>query len=71
MLSYRVIILVALIVFVAISVVNAQAECDLICPRIYAPVCASNGQTYASECVMNGISCTNNLGLTVAHDGPC
>nr|KAI8753424.1 Agrin [Biomphalaria glabrata] len=56
---------------IALASVLAQAQCPMFCPRIYAPVCASNGQTYANECEMRLASCEKQLDLTLAKQGPC
>ncbi|CAF4878734.1 unnamed protein product [Pieris macdunnoughi] len=37
------------------------------CPKVKEPVCASDGQTYSSECMMN----CEAKELTVTRDGPC
>ncbi|KAK3084503.1 hypothetical protein FSP39_014441 [Pinctada imbricata] len=31
--------------------------CRLACPRIYRPVCGSNGRTYSNECALNAYGC--------------
>ena len=42
------------------------------CPKILAPVCASNGQTYESECIFKQLVCENNLDdLSIVRDRPC
>ncbi len=41
------------------------------CSRVATPVCASNGVTYANECVMKQLSCQFNLDLHVIRDGMC
>lgn len=43
-------------VFVLAQLDSAQAECDLAdstcpCPKIYKPICASNGETYNNPCI--------------------
>ncbi|MFZ4734855.1 MAG: Kazal-type serine protease inhibitor domain-containing protein [Bradymonadia bacterium] len=38
---------------------------ECICPRIFAPVCGENGQTYANECLA---ACVR---VAVAYDGEC
>ena len=55
------------------KVVDSQAKCvcNEICTTIYAPVCASDGKTYASECVMNAAACKNGIILTITKRGPC
>ncbi|XP_061718665.1 serine protease inhibitor dipetalogastin-like [Cydia pomonella] len=41
-----------------------------VCFRNYAPVCGSDGKTYANHCVL-GCSSNSNPGLSMAHNGPC
>ncbi|KAJ3202505.1 hypothetical protein HDU67_000469 [Dinochytrium kinnereticum] len=43
---------------------------DGICPAIYAPVCASNGQTYGNECELVQATC-GNPGISKVKDGSC
>ena len=50
---------------------KAECVCNEICFLIYAPVCASNGNTYASECVMNVAACKKNITLTITKREPC
>merc|ERR1711962_123252 len=46
-------------------------ECPLMCDRMYAPVCGSNGVTYGNECMMTTDSCERDEEITKAHDGEC
>eukprot|EP00121_Abeoforma_whisleri_P013769 Awhi_evm3s12702 len=41
------------------------------CPRNYSPVCASNHQTYANECLMAVAACDLEIELTVSIQGAC
>lgn len=40
------------------------------CPRIYWPVCGSNGITYGNECSINCAK-KKKAGLKIVNDGPC
>lgn len=44
-----------------------------ICPRIYAPVCASNGKTYGNTCEFNckKLRTTRNENLRIVAYGRC
>src|SRR6185295_13709506 len=43
---------------------------DVICPQNYAPVCATNGQTYGNLCELNGANATQlHAGECVAGEG--
>merc|ERR1712228_715040 len=43
-------------------------ECNGICPRIYAPVCGSDGKQYGNECLLKYEGCRTGTDLRVA---PC
>ena len=49
----------------------APIECPQFCNRMLAPVCASNYQTYANECVLRSDHCEKDERLTQLHEGPC
>ncbi|KAJ0393691.1 hypothetical protein ATCC90586_011101 [Pythium insidiosum] len=56
------------------AAVNAAAACNTICADVYAPVCASNGESFRNKCKFNVAKCK--LGdagkdLTIKHDGEC
>lgn len=46
-------------------------ECQMRCDKRYAPVCGSDGNTYANQCVMERLSCLRGLDLNIVHDGEC
>merc|ERR1712112_613858 len=46
-------------------------NCNKVCPRIYAPVCASDGKTYNNECLMQVAACESGQNLVVVEQGPC
>lgn len=51
---------------------TAQCVCTL-CreDEKYAPVCGSNGRTYATKCRMNLDSCIKKKEITPMKEGPC
>ncbi|XP_017771018.1 PREDICTED: serine protease inhibitor dipetalogastin-like [Nicrophorus vespilloides] len=51
------------------TVYRAGDECN--CPRIYKPVCASNGQTYSNECQCKCFASTAKIDLRVVKEGEC
>jgi len=53
---------------------KAEGECLKVCPRIYAPVCASNGQTFNNQCLFEVAQCMVANGgdqISLVHDGAC
>ncbi|KAJ3416986.1 hypothetical protein HDV05_007468 [Chytridiales sp. JEL 0842] len=50
--------------------VLSKKSCNGACPKIYKPVCASNGVTYSNECVFSNAKCSNN-DLTITSQGAC
>ena len=42
------------------------------CPKVYLPVCGSDGLTYNSECILEVKNCKKQgSDITVTHDGRC
>jgi hypothetical protein len=46
-------------------------KCAMPCPRIYLPVCGSDGQTHANRCEMKRYACEHDTELEVVHLGKC
>ncbi|XP_062590212.1 serine protease inhibitor Kazal-type 1-like [Saccostrea cucullata] len=53
------------------SAIEREAHCNQICPRIYRPICGSDGNTYANDCLLRVHNCLNDDNVVVAYDGPC
>ena len=45
--------------------------CDIRCDTEFNPVCGSDNETYANECVMRAESCLLRKIITVLHEGEC
>jgi len=52
------------------SSVACGTSCIRPCPRIYKPVCGSDGETYDNYCLFNNTKCENK-GLTVKEHRKC
>ena len=54
-------------------VVNGKGvcQCKLFCPLDAKPVCGSNGNTYANECILKSESCVSKKTIKIEHKGPC
>ncbi|XP_070562238.1 agrin-like [Ptychodera flava] len=50
---------------------GASCVCHDVCPRIYKPVCGSDGVSYNSECEMEKAGCDQNQIIAKEKDGPC
>ena len=48
-----------------------EPKCPQACPKIYRPVCGSDGKTYPNECVLKVNACVNEENITVVHEGSC
>ncbi|RDD43780.1 Peptidyl-glycine alpha-amidating monooxygenase A [Trichoplax sp. H2] len=46
-------------------------SCKDDCPRIYDPICGSNGKTFDNECLMKYTICKTGQIIEVSHFGPC
>lgn len=52
---------------------NQNEGCTLACPKIYRPICGSDGETYNSQCELDYKNCVKGEGADVAaaHEGRC
>ena len=63
--------------FAPIMAPVGSVECHMHCGkqyadrRYYTPVCGSDGNTYANQCVLERISCLRGLDLEIVHKGEC
>jgi len=57
--------------FAPIMAPVGSEECKMLCDKRYAPVCGSDGNTYANQCVLERISCLRGLNLEIVHEGEC
>jgi len=57
--------------FAPIMAPVGSEECQMLCDKRYAPVCGSDGNTYANKCVLERVSCLRGLDLEIVHEGEC
>ena len=53
---------------------NQNEGCTLACPKIYRPICGSDGETYNSQCELDYKNCVAGEGaadVAAAHEGRC
>ena len=51
---------------------NQGKACNTTCPKVYLPVCGSDGLTYNSRCELEAGNCAKEgADITVVHEGRC
>ena len=48
-----------------------RAACPEVCPKIFKPVCGTDGVSYNNECIMLMENCGNERSVTVDYKGKC
>ena len=49
----------------------AGTVCDIVCAKVYDPVCGSDGVTYGNSCELRRAACEQEKDIKKVHDGPC
>ncbi|GMF41969.1 unnamed protein product [Phytophthora fragariaefolia] len=50
---------------------SGSAACSEVCPKIYKPVCGSDGVSYGNDCLFAAAQCKSGGSITQVSDGPC
>lgn len=50
---------------------NPVCKCNAACGTEFEPVCASNGKSYANECILRLEACKTRKSLRILHQGVC
>ena len=50
------------------NVLSFSLDCEKPCPKIWGPICGSDGETYGNECLFEIAQCKN-PSLTITHKG--
>ncbi|KAJ3099545.1 hypothetical protein HDU97_002946, partial [Phlyctochytrium planicorne] len=58
------------LISVAVMGTTALPSCEKGCPKIYQPVCGSNGITYSNECLFSIAQCKDQS-LSKSFNGTC
>jgi len=65
----------AIVLFAVLAVSSANnvpKDHPCACPRIYRPVCASNGRTFSNDCEFNCVAKQHKSEhLRIVRNGPC
>ena len=50
------------------NILSFSLDCEKPCPKIWGPICGSDGETYGNECLFEIAQCKN-PSLTITHKG--